>query len=119
MEAIDMNKYIKPVLISAAVLLVVTTAIVFAVNIDKIKGSTNNGSSEEPSPTGRIGLKTPNATVSPENTVPATQEPLEKRTITLYFANSNAEKVVAEKREVETEKDTQMERLVFEELQKG
>ena len=73
-----MNKYIKPVLISAAVLLVVTTAIVFAVNIDKIKGSTNNGSSEKPSPTGRIGLKTPNATVSPENTVPATQEPLEK-----------------------------------------
>jgi len=43
---------------------------------------------------------------------------VEKKVITLYYSNSNADKVVAEKREVEISKDTQIERLVFEELQR-
>jgi len=55
----------------------------------------------------------------PESTAPGSSKSCGKEGITLYYSNSNADKVVAEKREVEISKDTQIERLVFEELQKG
>ena len=45
--------------------------------------------------------------------------PGEKKTITLYFANSNADKVVAEKREVGVTKGESMEKVIFRELAKG
>lgn len=45
--------------------------------------------------------------------------PGEKKTITLYFGNSNADKVVAEKREVTLTKGEQLEKIIFEELMKG
>ena len=99
-----MNKYIKPIWVSAAVLVV---AIVLVANFDNFRGLINNGGSEDPNPT-----------ILPEITNPADEESVEKEIITLYYANSNADKVAAEKREVEIKKDTQIERLVFEELQK-
>lgn len=43
----------------------------------------------------------------------------EKASIVLYFGNADADGVVAEKREVEISKDDQIEKIVFEELQKG
>lgn len=49
----------------------------------------------------------------PTNTVDNTQ------TITLYFGNSNANKVVAEKREVEVSKGQLIEEVIFLELMKG
>lgn len=45
--------------------------------------------------------------------------PGEIKTITLYFANSNADKVVAEKREAEVNKGEPIEKVVFLELMKG
>ena len=99
-----MNKHIKPIWISAAVLVVV---MVLVANFDNFRGLINNRSNVEP-----------NATILPQSTNPKDEEPVEKEIITLYYANSNADKVVAEKREVEIEKDTQIERLVFEELKK-
>ena len=45
--------------------------------------------------------------------------PGEIKTITLYFGDSNAEKVIAEKREVELSKGEQLERIIFLELMKG
>lgn len=43
----------------------------------------------------------------------------EKKTITLYFANDNADKVVPEKREVEMAAGESLEKIIFEELAKG
>ncbi len=45
--------------------------------------------------------------------------PAETKTITLYFGNSNADKVVAEKRDVTYEKGRKIEAVIFEELAKG
>ena len=45
--------------------------------------------------------------------------PGEIKTITLYFGDSNAEKVMAEKREIELSKGEQLERIIFLELMKG
>lgn len=45
--------------------------------------------------------------------------PGEMKTVTLYFGNANADKVVAEKREVEVLKGESLERVVFLELMKG
>ncbi|NLP14926.1 MAG: sporulation protein [Clostridium sp.] len=134
MEAIDMNRYsknkkfwaskafyrampvIKPILASAAVLVVVIACVA---NFDNFRGLINNTSSGGSNPTAsNSSPQNTNAAVMPESTKSADQDPVEKRNITLYFANSNADKVVAEKREVEISQDTQIERLVFEELQK-
>ncbi|HHV28768.1 GerMN domain-containing protein [Acetivibrio mesophilus] len=135
MEAIDVNRYsknkkfwvgrafhkampvIKPILVSAAVLVVVMVGVT---NFSNLRGLINNGNNVEPNPTASVtNHQNTNPAVLPESTNPAVQNPVEKRTITLYYSNSNADKVVAEKREVEIIKDTQIERLVFEELQKG
>ncbi|MCX7709365.1 MAG: GerMN domain-containing protein [Clostridia bacterium] len=43
----------------------------------------------------------------------------EKKTLTLYFGNSNADAVAAEKREVTVNKGDSLEKIVFEELKKG
>lgn len=43
----------------------------------------------------------------------------EVRTITLYFGDSNAEYVIAEKRQIEFSKGEQLERIIFLELMKG
>jgi spore germination protein GerM len=43
----------------------------------------------------------------------------EKRVLTLYFGNDNADKVVAEQREVEIIEGEDIEKLVFEELSNG
>jgi spore germination protein GerM len=45
--------------------------------------------------------------------------PAETKTITLYFGNANADKVVAEKRDVTYEKGRKIEAVIFEELAKG
>ncbi len=45
--------------------------------------------------------------------------PSETKTITLYFGNANADKVVAEKRDVTYEKGRKIEAVIFEELAKG
>lgn len=45
--------------------------------------------------------------------------PGEIKTITLYFGDSNAEKVIAEKREIVLSKGEQLERIIFLELMKG
>lgn len=106
---------IKPILASAAVLVVV---MVGAVKFGNFGGSIFNSSSVGPEPTDSvINPQNTSSVHSPENTSPV-KELVEKMEITLYYANSNADKVVAEKREIEISKDTQIERLVFEELQK-
>lgn len=135
MEAIDMNKYsknkkswagkafykamhvIKPIAATAAVLLL---AIVLVANFDNLRGLINNTSSGGPNPSASaVNPQNTNTAVLPENTKPADQDSVRKRTITLYFANTDADKVVAEKREVEISQNTQIEKLVFEELQEG
>ncbi|GEM_PF-323475 len=134
MEAIDVSRYskekkflggrlnrampvIKPVLAAAAVFVLVFSV---ATNYDNLRGLvSNNGSvggvisSPGISPQNtNAGLATPDATDS------ETQQPVEKKTITVYYGNSNADGVVAEKREVEVGKESQIERVIFEELQK-
>ncbi|HOM02997.1 MAG TPA: GerMN domain-containing protein [Acetivibrio sp.] len=135
MEAIDINRYsknkkfwlgrafykampvIKPILATAAVLVVVTVGVT---SFGSLRRLINNSGSVEPNPTGSvIDSQNTNPAALPESTDSIVQNPIEKRIITLYYSNSNADKVVAEKREVEISKDTQIERLVFEELQKG
>ncbi|GAE87569.1 GerMN domain-containing protein [Acetivibrio straminisolvens] len=134
MEVIDMNRYsknkkfwagrmfyrampvIKPLLISAAVFAVVLIGVS---NFSNFRDLINNPGSEVPNPTTSVvNPQDTNAAGVPQNTNPAVQNPAEKKTITLYYSNSNADKVVAEKREVEISKNTQIEKIVFEELQK-
>jgi len=135
METIDVNRYskskkflfgrnfyralpvIKPVLASAAVFVVVMVGIT---SFGSLRGLINNSGDVKPNPTNPIAnSQNTNPAALPESTAPAVQNPVEKKVITLYYSNSNADKVVADKREVEISKDTQIERLVFEELQKG
>jgi len=135
MEAIDMNRYsknkkvwagkafykampvIKPILATAAVLAVVIACVA---NFDNFKRLIESPGSIGANPTAsNSSPQNTSAAVIPGSTKPEDLDPVEKRTITLYFANSNADKVIAEKREVEISQDTQIERLVFEELQKG
>lgn len=128
MEAIDVDRYskdkkrfvlrgginkamplIKPILGVAAGFVLVG---IVAANYNNLKGNINHGSN--------VGTAVSSPVSDPKNTsLGATnQEPVEKKTITLYYGNSSADGVVAEKREVEISKDTQIERVVFEELQK-
>jgi len=135
MEAIDVNRYsknkkfwlggafhkslpvIKPVLASAAVLIVLLVGVA---NFNNLRGLINNRNSVGPSPTDSVNdpQKT-NVAAKPESTDLEIQNLVKKIMITLYYANSNADKVVAETREVEISKDTQIESLVFEELKKN
>lgn len=134
MEAIDVNRYsknkkfwlggafhraipaIKPVLAATAAVVV----LLGVANFGSLRGLIYNPSSVGPSTTDPVNHpQNTNPAVLPESTNAATKEPVETKLITLYYANSNADKVVAEKREVEISKDTQIEKLVFEELQKA
>jgi len=133
MEVIDVNRYskdkkfglggsfyrampvIKPILASAAVLVLVMAG---AARFGKFGLFKINSGSMGPSPTDSvIEPRNTNTAVLPESTS-LDKEPAEKMVVTLYYANSNADKVVPEKREIEIGKDTQIERAVFEELQK-
>lgn len=134
MEAIDLNRYskdkkfwtsgvfhrsmpvIKPILAFAAVLVVVLVGIA---NFNNLRGLVYNNSSFGPSPTDAVNKpQNTNAAVLPQNTNAVIKDPVEKKIVTLYYANSNADKVVAEKREIEIGIGTQIETLVFEELKK-
>ncbi len=134
MEAIDVNRYsknkkfwlggvfhrampvIKPVLAATAAIVVVSVGVA---NFGNLRGLIYNPSSVGPSPTNSVNNpQNTNAGVLPESTNAVIKDPVEKKIVTLYYANSNADKVVAEKREVEISIGTQIEKLVFEELQK-
>jgi len=106
---------IKPILASAAVLAVV---MVGAMNIDRFRGvDSNPGSTGPGSNHSAVDPQNTNTGNLPENNS-TDQEIEETITITLYYANSNADKVVPEEREIVIGKDTQIERAIFEELQK-
>jgi hypothetical protein len=123
MEAIDVDRYskdkkrffisrampyMKPILASAAGIVLIA---VVALNYNNLKGNINYG--------GNVGSQVTSPVSDPQNTnLIATNQPVERKTLTLYYGNSNADGVVAEKREVEFDKDKQIERVVFEELQK-
>lgn len=134
MEAIDVNRYsknkkfwfggvfhrampaMKPVLAAAAAIVVVSVGVA---NFGNLRGLIYNPSSVGPSPTdSNYNPQNTNAAILPESTNAIIKEPVEKKIVSLYYANSNADKVVAEKREVEISIGTQIEKLVFEELQK-
>lgn len=134
MEAIDMNRYsknkkfwlggafhraipvMKPVLAVTAAIVVVSVGVA---NFGNLRGLIFNPSSVGPSPTNSVNNpQNTNAGVLPESTNAVIKDAVEKKIVTLYYANSNADKVVAEKREVEISIGTQIEKLVFEELQK-
>ena len=128
MEAIDVDRYskdkkhfllrgginkampfIKPILATAAGVVLVG---IVAVNYNNLKGNINHGNN--------VGTAATSPVSDPKNTslIATNQDPVEKKTITLYYGNSSADGVVAEKREVELRKDMQIEKVVFEELQK-
>ncbi len=134
MEAIDVSRYskekkflggrlhkaipvIKPILAAAAVFVLVFSV---ATNYDNLRGLLSNkgnfgGVVTNPS---SIPQNTDTALATPDATDSGIQEPTEKKTITIYYGNSNADAVVAEEKEIEIGKESQIERLVFEELQK-
>jgi len=133
MEAIDVNRYsknkkfwlsgvfhrampvLKPVLASAAVLVVVFAG---AMGFGNFKGLNFRPGSVAPSPTDSVANpQNTSAAVLPGNT-DSYEDYVEVLNIRVYYANSNADRVVAEEREIEISKGTPVEKALFEELLK-
>ncbi|WP_010243822.1 GerMN domain-containing protein [Acetivibrio cellulolyticus] len=135
MEAIDLSRYskdkkvlrgsiyrampvIKPLLAAAAVFVLV---FLVASNYNNFRGMMGNSNKTGVMATDSASKpqNTDEGIVTPETTDSGIEELVDKKTITLYYGNANADGVVAEKRVVEVGKDIQIERVVFEELQKA
>ncbi len=104
-------RYIKPVLTSAAVIAVIFCLAFVAIMANKSKSPVVLSPGQTQSPAVSF-LPTPvNGIDAPNN--------MEKKIITVYFANSNADAVVPEKREAEVKSGDPIEKVIFEELIKG
>ncbi len=106
-------KYAKPVLKAAAVITVIFAFVFVVLSIrDKSPVVLSPAQTETPQVT---IFPTSSTTAEATNSIVNT----EKKTITVYFANSNADAVVPEIRDIEIKTGDSLEKAIFEELLKG